>query len=275
MLRIKGPGVFLSAALSSMALVTLGLGILNPGARVSLFIALVVSAVVVTVGYWVVRRVRERRNRPPRSPEGVAKFGREDYPSLYSTMMPDEVVNQQIETTNTTKGCEAMKLQQLTLDAEMKVCQACGKDTPLKLIAKFPGRSKNKPVMCRECKAHGEYDSYISPEHRDHNLRYKFKMSPTEKEEMEVAQDYRCAICRAKGANPTWGTKGLFVDHDHKTGKVRGLLCDPCNKSTRLVENPELLVRSVDYMRHHYGKNYKIPRIRVPGGPMRPGRKRE
>lgn len=45
-------------------------------------------------------------------------------------------------------------------------------------------------------------------------------------EQLYAAQGGVCAICRrAKGA-----TKKLAVDHDHKTGYVRGLLCSPCNK---------------------------------------------
>ena len=39
--------------------------------------------------------------------------------------------------------------------------------------------------------------------------------------EMSKKQDYRCAICGA-------ATK-LLVDHNHETGKVRGLLCNNCN----------------------------------------------
>jgi hypothetical protein len=40
------------------------------------------------------------------------------------------------------------------------------------------------------------------------------------------AQDGGCAIC---GATPK--TRRLHVDHDHKTGLVRGLLCQRCNRA--------------------------------------------
>jgi hypothetical protein len=55
-----GPGVFLTAALTSMALVTLALGIQNPELRFSLVIALAISGILVTGGYWIVRHLRER-----------------------------------------------------------------------------------------------------------------------------------------------------------------------------------------------------------------------
>ena len=39
-------------------------------------------------------------------------------------------------------------------------------------------------------------------------------------------QDYKCAIC---GKRPKPGQKALGVDHNHKTGHTRGLLCVHCN----------------------------------------------
>lgn len=58
--RLDHLGVFLTAALTSMALVTLGIGILVPEIRVSLLIALAISGTLVTGGYWIVRLLREK-----------------------------------------------------------------------------------------------------------------------------------------------------------------------------------------------------------------------
>lgn len=62
------------------------------------------------------------------------------------------------------------------------------------------------------------------------NRKNKYGLSPEEYLRMLVEQDHLCAIC---GNPETRQIKGkltsLSVDHDHKTGKVRQLLCNRCN----------------------------------------------
>lgn len=67
------------------------------------------------------------------------------------------------------------------------------------------------------------------------------------------AQGGVCYICRrAKGRGPDGSGRGkrLAVDHDHKTGEVRGLLCGPCNKGVlgHLRDSVEALSRAVAYV---------------------------
>lgn len=53
--------------------------------------------------------------------------------------------------------------------------------------------------------------------------------------------DHRCYICGSK--------KKLCVDHDHKTGKIRGILCNDCNLALGyLRDNKRLMLRAIDYL---------------------------
>lgn len=54
-----------------------------------------------------------------------------------------------------------------------------------------------------------------------------------------------CKICK----QPCKTKSRLSVDHNHKTGKVRGLLCNRCNRALGMFEDsPELLQSAIDYL---------------------------
>lgn len=61
--------------------------------------------------------------------------------------------------------------------------------------------------------------------------------------ELEVTQDYRCAIC---GKHQSEGKSRLHVDHDHITNRVRGLLCYSCNTKLAFVE--KYLFKIIKYL---------------------------
>ena len=59
-------------------------------------------------------------------------------------------------------------------------------------------------------------------------------------------QEGKCAIC---GASDNFG-RYLCVDHSHETGKIRGLLCNPCNQALGLLkDNVGILNNAIDYLR--------------------------
>jgi hypothetical protein len=63
-----------------------------------------------------------------------------------------------------------------------------------------------------------------------------------------AAQGDRCAICRRVPDDPF----SLCVDHDHASGKVRGLLCTACNSGLgKLGDSEEGLLRALEYLRRH------------------------
>ena len=64
---------------------------------------------------------------------------------------------------------------------------------------------------------------------------------------MVAAQQNRCAICGMDGTKSTHGK--LYVDHDHATGAVRGLLCHGCNTALGLfADDPARLVAAAEYL---------------------------
>ena len=70
---------------------------------------------------------------------------------------------------------------------------------------------------------------------------------------MEKAQDGKCAVCNLPQSN-----KALAVDHDHNTGKVRGLLCDKCNRGIGLLgDSPEVVLNAFRYLDRCYNEDLK------------------
>lgn len=77
--------------------------------------------------------------------------------------------------------------------------------------------------------------------------RLRYGITPDDYDRMHEAQGGRCALCRNSEAN-----RRLAVDHDHKTGKVRALLCARCNTALgNLRDDPALMIRAAAYVAQH------------------------
>ena len=78
------------------------------------------------------------------------------------------------------------------------------------------------------------------------HLRYLYGIDVDEYNEMFARQGGRCAVCNEL---PLEGGKRLGVDHDHMTGKIRGLLCARCNLTLGfVVDNPQLLASLANHI---------------------------
>lgn len=76
-------------------------------------------------------------------------------------------------------------------------------------------------------------------------LKSKFNITIEQYEELLIKQKGVCALC--KQLCPSG--KRLCIDHNHITGKVRGLLCYHCNVGLgHFMENAKLLMNAVDYI---------------------------
>ena len=101
----------------------------------------------------------------------------------------------------------------------MKHCGACDKDLPKSSFNRDRNRICGLQSSCRSCQA-------------DRARLAKYNLTRDQFEQMQKDQDGRCWICRKP---PTYF--GLHVDHCHKTGRVRGLLCGGCNRALGIFDD--------------------------------------
>lgn len=89
---------------------------------------------------------------------------------------------------------------------------------------------------CRPC---------ISKANHAKRVELVYGLTAGEYHELLEFQDGRCYICQRRPQS-----KRLAVDHDHKTGAVRGLLCRNCNRDVlgHLREELEAFERAIDYL---------------------------
>ena len=124
---------------------------------------------------------------------------------------------------------------------ETKICKNCGKEKPLSSFGKVSNRQdktkKYHMSSCHTCDGNRESS-------RRAKLKYKYGITPEEYDRLLSEQAGGCAICG--GTN---GKKPLYVDHDHITGQVRGLLCHGCNVAIgHMKDDASLLRRAAVYL---------------------------
>lgn len=104
---------------------------------------------------------------------------------------------------------------------------------------KFPEVARGARARYRESNP----EAYL--ESQDKYRLAKYGVTPEKFREMSAAQSGVCKIC---GKPPT-GSRGFCVDHCHKTGKVRSLLCGKCNSALGMVnEDTKIIYNMAAYV---------------------------
>lgn len=113
----------------------------------------------------------------------------------------------------------------------MKTCGRCKRWCSLQDFTVCASAPDGLDRNCRTCK-------------KDKQLRTKYGITLADFKEMERSQDGRCLICARKP-----GGRSLSVDHCHKTGRVRGLLCYRCNQFLGYInDRTEPLVAAIEHL---------------------------
>lgn len=139
----------------------------------------------------------------------------------------------------------------------MKQCIKCleWKELDLFNIRKFGPNKKICPrSTCKKCL--NQYNIKWRREHPEKSykwnksklLKKKYGITTNDYDRMSQKQKHCCAICKKPGID---FKTGLGVDHDHDTGKVRGLLCVKCNTAIGSLNGIELLRSAIRYFRKH------------------------
>lgn len=130
----------------------------------------------------------------------------------------------------------------------MKTCSKCQVEKPLEDFY-FVRRTQARTAACKRCTCEGakkwrEANPQLFRDAiRKNQLLKKYGVTVEEYETIRESQGGGCALC---GATPAGN---LHVDHDHETGRVRGLLCRPCNTGLGLLrESAELLLKAAAYI---------------------------
>lgn len=116
------------------------------------------------------------------------------------------------------------------------VCRICGIEKPLEdfYYRKDTGRHRRECKECTKSLIHYRNTGWTQDDY----------------ERALIKQEGKCAICHCT-LNSSRYTK-LAVDHCHKTGKLRGLLCMNCNTALGLFkDSPERLKEAIQYLEYH------------------------
>lgn len=110
----------------------------------------------------------------------------------------------------------------------LRKCSCCKKLLPESYFA-------SNSSLCKTCR-------------REYDWQYRYGISPEQYLYLFKVQEGKCKIC---GYEPKDG-EFLHIDHDKRTGEVRGLLCGKCNRGLGMFdEDTKHLVKAIKYIKEN------------------------
>lgn len=114
------------------------------------------------------------------------------------------------------------KINKSKIFNEERICEICNN----KYIA--------NSTTCRWCKN-------CIPDKHSATIYVRYGLLPQQEKELKEKYNGICPICNKR--------KASAIDHNHKTGKVRGYICSKCNLGLHYVEDKELLNNMQRYLK--------------------------
>jgi len=120
----------------------------------------------------------------------------------------------------------------------MKKCNICGVEKPFSDFVKRSNRASGRQPYCKSCHNKNVKDKYSSKRMKDYDLKRIYGIDLKEYNRIFEEQEGKCKICSTHISKINKGHKKcLCVDHCHETKKIRGLLCDKCNRGLGLFND--------------------------------------
>lgn len=136
-----------------------------------------------------------------------------------------------------------------------KICSRCREEKEFSDFTKNKNKIDGLSGQCKVCR--NEYrkrtnnDKIYKKNHRDDIAKRRlirlYKLAIKEKEHRIKSQNGKCPICERPVSLNDF--KNSIIDHNHVTGKTRGILCNMCNVLLGFArENTEILKRAIIYL---------------------------
>lgn len=138
-----------------------------------------------------------------------------------------------------------------------KKCSQCKKSKLLSLFNRCNRQKSGRRPECAECRSIKNKKIYSeSLEQRDRvkgkTIKKTYNITIDEYNKMALEQDFKCQICKKESTELDKRynrIRKLVIDHDHRTGKIRGLLCGPCNRALGgFSEQMETILGAIAYL---------------------------
>lgn len=136
----------------------------------------------------------------------------------------------------------------------MKLCRKCGEEKHEMEFHKQSDKPDGLRTTCKNCTNGANLNRYKTSEKtraahskaaRKYSLQKFYGITQEEYDLMYQQQGGKCRICRCEE-----GGRRFHVDHCHNTNKVRGLLCNLCNKGLGCFkDNTSILEEAIKYLR--------------------------
>jgi hypothetical protein len=132
-------------------------------------------------------------------------------------------------------------------------CSKCGELVPRYRVSKF------RSSLCKSCSYKAarawkaENPKAWERSARRSHLKKQYGITPEDFDRLLQSQGGKCAICHETNLRDVRGFRP-HVDHSHKTGRVRGILCGRCNKGLgALKDDVEIVRRALSYLERSAG----------------------